>query len=268
MQQLKSLAHTLFHGKAADKKTGLALGCGAVLGAAHVGVLRAIEEHGIKIDAVAGTSIGALVAALYAFGRNWKDIGEVARHLNWFDISGLSPSQYGLLNNQKMGKKIRDLLGEVSFNETRIPLAIVTADISKGEKVVLREGDVGKAVIASSCIPGVFKPVQYDGRMLVDGGIMENVPIEPLRDMGMGYVIGVDLNTRHSYKKPRHIIDVIMNATLIMMNTATKIQTSKADLMITPDLSPFNLVDTGQVDDLIVEGYLEAKKSFPLTFTW
>ena len=257
---VQSMLQKILPGRKKGKKIGLALGGGAVLGAAHVGVLKAIDEYGIQINAVSGTSIGALVAAMYAFGRNWKDIGEMARHLHWFDISGLSPSQYGLLNNEKMGKKIHDLLGDVSFNETRIPLAIVTADISKGEKLVLREGDVGKAVMASSCIPGVFKPVEHDGRMLVDGGIMENVPIQPLCDMGMDYVIGVDLNTRHSYKKPRHIIDVIMNATLIMMNTATKIQTSKADLMLSPDLSEYNLVDTSQVDDLIEEGYREARE--------
>ena len=257
---VRSVIEKIFPGTHNGKKTGLALGGGAVLGAAHVGVLRAIEEYGIKVDAVAGTSIGALVAALYAFGRDWKDIGEVARHLHWFDISSVSPSQYGLLNNQKMGKKICDLLGDVTFKDTLIPLAIVTADISSGEKVVLREGNVGNAVMASSCIPGIFKPVQHDGRMLVDGGIMENVPIQPLRDMGMDYVIGVDLNTRHSYKKPRHIIDVIMNATLIMMNTATKIQASEADLMLSPDLSDYNLVDTSQVDDLIEEGYREARE--------
>ncbi len=259
---IRSVIEKVFPGFHAGKKTGLALGGGAVLGAAHVGVLRAMKEYGIQVDAVAGTSIGAIVAALYAFDRDWKYIGEVARNMHWFDITSVSPSQYGLLNNQKTGEKICDLLGDVTFNETRIPLAIVTADISSGEKVVLRDGNVGDAVMASSCIPGLFKPVEIDGRMLVDGGIMENVPIQPLRDMGMDYVIGVDLNTRHSYKKPRHIIDVIMNATLIMMNTTTRIQTSEADLMLSPDLSEYNLVDTSQVDDLIEEGYQEAKEGF------
>ena len=240
-------------------KIGLALGGGAVLGAAHIGVLKAMEELDIPVHFVAGTSIGALVAALYAFGKDYKQIEKIAAELDWLDVSGLSLSQYGLLSNKKLGKIINKAIGDVDFEDARIPLAMIATDISHGKEVVLKQGNVATAVMASTCIPGIFIPVEIEGKLLVDGGVVENVPISPLKDMGANTIIGVDLNAKTVFKKPENIIGVLLNTLDITLLNATKLQTEQADILITPDLSEFNLIDADQMNDLIEIGYSEAR---------
>ncbi len=242
-----------------NKKIGLAFGGGAVLGAAHIGVFRAIEELKIQIHYLAGTSIGSLIAAFVAFGKTWKEIEEIAQELKWLDISRVSLSKYGLLSNESIGKLINDTIGDVSFDEAEISLAIIATDIASGEKVVITEGKVVDAVMASTCIPGIFNPVETDDKMLVDGGIVENVPTITLEELGAEYLIGVDLNTKHDTKKPENILEILVKAFDYMHNNATKLQTKKAHFIITPDLSAFNAVDLEQIPELIEKGYSEAK---------
>lgn len=242
------------------KKIGLALGGGAVFGAAHIGVLKALDEKGIKIDYISGTSIGAFVAALFAFGYKWNQIETLALNLRWLDISSVTLSQYGLLSNSKLGDYITEHIGKKDFTEADIPLSMIGTDISCGAKVVLNKGDVSTAVMASSCIPGAFKPVERDDLMLVDGGITENVPVSPLIEQGADYIIAVDLNTNLKPARPANILEVIINSFHYTIMSATKIQTIDTDLMIRPDLSSFNRIDTGQVKDLMQIGYETAIK--------
>ena len=191
--------------KAKDKKislkkinnTGLALGGGAVLGAAHVGVLKAIEEANIKIDCVAGTSIAAFIAALYAFGKTISEIEVIGRELKWIDIAEVTLSRYALLSNEKLGELVEEHIGDKNIEDAHIPLSIVACDAASGEKVILDKGPVTDAVMASACIPGIFKPIVIDNRMLIDGGVVENVPITTLKGLGAEFVIGVDLNAKY-----------------------------------------------------------------------
>ena len=242
-----------------EKKIGLALGGGAVLGAAHVGVLRAVEEFGVQIDCIAGTSIGAFVAALWAFGKKADDIEEIARDLNWLDISALSLSKFGLLSNKKLGDRIREVVGERTFSHSRIPLAMVATDIANGDRVVLQKGDVATAVMASTCIPGVFVPVEIGGRLLVDGFIVENVPVTAVQELGARRVIAVDLNAVHTTKEPLNIVEILLHTFNFALRSATQLLTQEADLLIAPDLSEFNLVEIKQVPELIEKGYQQAK---------
>jgi NTE family protein len=241
-----------------EQKIGLALGGGAVLGAAHIGVLKAIDELGIEIDYISGTSIGAFVAGLYANGLGWRDIQALSETLNWLDVSGLSFSNMGLLSNRKMGELIREKIGDVNLEDSDIPIAMIAADIETLEKVVLTKGSVAKAAMASTCVPGVFAPVEIDGRLLVDGGIVENVPISPLEAMGAEIIIAVDLNSEHKNKRPSNILEVLLRTFIATSETATQFQTRKADILITPDLSEFNVVEIDQSPDLIEKGYHEA----------
>jgi NTE family protein len=237
------------------KKIGLALGGGAVFGAAHVGVLRAIEEKKIDISYISGTSIGALVAALWAFGIGWGKIAGLAKDTKWLDISSLSLSKFGILSNKGIRKLMNENIGESTFDDAKIPLAMIATDISNGEKVVLKSGNVADAVMASACIPGIFIPVEIDNRMLVDGGIVENIPLSPLEEMGAKYIIGVDLNSNHQYQKPKNILEVMLNSFHFTLMAAAKLQTEEADLLLQPDLSGYNRVDLNQVGDLIEIGY-------------
>jgi NTE family protein len=243
-----------------NKKIGLALGGGAVLGAAHIGVLKALHEQNISISYVAGTSIGAFVSAFVAFGKTWQEIQEIAKDLNWLDISAISLSQYGLLSNKKMGELLSERIGDVNFEDANIPTAMIATDIASGDKVVLRKGKIAQAVMASTCIPGIFAPVEIENKLLVDGGVVENVPITPLEDMGAEIIIGVDLNTERPAEKPQNIIEVLLRSFDFLIKTATELQTEEADILIKPDLSDFNMIDIDQADDLIQVGYAEAQK--------
>ncbi len=243
------------------KNTGLALGGGAVLGAAHVGVLRALEEIDFKVNYITGTSIGAFVAAFVAFGKNWREIEEIASELKWFDITRVTLSKYGLLSNEKLGDLIIKHIGDRNIEDSEIPLAMIATDITTGEKVILNKGSVANAVMASTCIPGIFKPVEIDGRVLVDGGIVENVPINTIKRLGAEYVIGVDLNANRKNEKPDNIIDVLLNSFHFIMKQNILFQTEAADLLLQPDLSKYNMANMEHVQDIMDKGYDDAQKS-------
>ncbi len=245
---------------------GLALGGGAVLGAAHVGVLRVIDEYDIKITHVAGTSIGAFVAAFFAFGKTWKEIREIATELKWFDITGSSLSRFALLSNEKLGELIVKHIGDKEIEDADIPLAMVAADIATGEKIVLKKGSIADAAMASTCIPGIFNPVDIDGKLLVDGGVVENVPVNTLKDLGAKKMIAVDLNSQHSFGAPENILDVIINSYHYTMQAASELQTKEADILIEPDLSDFNRSNMDQVKELMEKGHKDAKKQLKKVF--
>lgn len=241
---------------------GLALGGGAVLGAAHVGVLRAIEEHRLEISHVSGTSIGAFIAALYAFELPLERIREVVLDLDWLNISSLSLPRLGLFSNEKLGKNLEQAIGRKNIEDATRPLSIMSCDIATGKAVCLQHGDVARAVMASACIPGFFNPVNIDGKMLVDGGLVENVPISPLRKSGCKTILAVDLSSRRHYRMPEDIVDVLTNSLDIAMNTAVQLQLKDADILIETELSAYSRTDTHQLPKLVDEGYQAANKVF------
>ena len=245
-----------------EKRIGLALGGGAVLGAAHIGVLKAFEEMGIRIHCIAGASVGAVVATLYAFGVPLPEIENFALHLTWRDTSRLNVSKMGLFSNEALGRMIQSWLGNACLQDARMPLAVMVTDVVRAERFSVTEGDIKTAIMASTCVPGAFVPVEVDGQILVDGGLLENVPLTPLTEMGADFRVGVDLTARREYPRPNHIIDVITNAIEMALACSTRIQTQAADLLICPDLSAYTFVDTGHVDELIHKGYDAAMQSF------
>lgn len=238
-----------------DKKVGLALGGGATLGAAHVGVLRALEEFDIEIDCIAGTSIGAMVGAFYAFGMSVNDIEDIALDLNWPDISGLALSKMGLLTNDAMGKLLDEYFGDVQFDEAHIPFAAVATDISTGKKAILKKGDVSDAVKASTCIPVLFEPVEIDGRLLVDGGLKESVPLSAVQERGVDFTIGVDLNAYRNYERPENILDILNNTLDIALKHLANVNLKEIDLLIQPNLAEFSRSDTKNTAEMITLGY-------------
>jgi NTE family protein len=256
----------LFSGKGSRKnistgKIGLALGGGAALGGFHIGVLKAIDELNIPIHVISGTSIGAFIATLFAFGKGWQEIRDLALDLNWFNISKVTLSQFGLLSNEKLGEIIKNSFGNVTFEQSEIQLAVVATDLAAGKKVVLSEGEVIPAVLASACLPGVFKPVELDKMMLVDGGLLENVPVSPLKEMGAKTIIAVDLMASAMRHTPKNIIEVLTKSYSLVFVSSTKIKLDDADIMISPDLSDFNLIDTKQTRKLLDVGYRSARSA-------
>lgn len=234
---------------------GLALGGGAALGAAHVGVLKALEEYNVRPKYIAGTSIGALIGCLYAFGMPVQEIEQIARSLDWLDVSGIALSKMGLLSNDELGEVIDANLGDVTFEQADIPVAVVATDISNGEKVILKEGDVSEAVKASACIPVLFEPVEIEGRLLVDGGLLESVPLSILEDLGAEYFVGVDLKANRKYSRPNDLIDVLNNTLEIALIHLGKVQLDQVDLLIQPQLGTYSRTDTEHIPEMIELGY-------------
>lgn len=244
------------------RPVGLALSGGATLGAAHAGALRALHEAEVPIDYLAGTSIGAVAAALYAFETPVDDIEEVALEMGWLSISSFSPSRMGLLANRKLGDILREHIGEPDFADASIPFAVVATDISRGSRVILSEGKVLPAVLASACVPGVFQPIEHEDRLLVDGGLMENLPISPLREFGARSIIGVDLNLRREYQRPDDLIDVVLNSIDIAVNNATRLRAGEGiDLLIAPSLSSYSRFRSQRGALLVEEGLHAAQEA-------
>lgn len=248
----------IFSNGASFPRVGVALSGGASRGIAHIGVLQALKDNGIKIDFLSGTSIGAMVAALYAFGIPIEDIHRRAREMSWLRISSVKISKTALLSNRIMGEIIEDFLGDANIEDSLIPLAIVTTDISHGKKVVLRSGNVSRAVMASTAIPGIFSPIYIDGRLLVDGFLVDNVPISILKEMGADVTIGVNLGTLKEYREPKGIINIIMNAFDIAIDANTSLTSQGADVLIAPKLSEIELSDSARDSRLFDEGYSAA----------
>lgn len=244
------------------KKTGLALGGGVVYGAAHIGVLRAIEENKIRVDHISGTSIGALVGTLYAFGFDWRQIRDITKDLRWLKIAAVKLSKYGLLSNRKLRDLVLKHIGDVHFTDANLPLSIMATNIDNGEKVVIESGRVAEAVMASTCIPGLFAPVIKEKAMLVDGGLVENVPVSPLQKAGLEHIIAVDLNAGMGIERPSSIIDIMLNSFELMLNSAAFMHTQQADIMICPDLSAFKRTDFDKMESMIDVGYESAMRAF------
>lgn len=177
-------------------KIGYALGGGAARGLSHIGVLKVLKDEGIYPDVVAGTSIGALIGALYAGGLEPNEIEQFVLGLDWkklLQLMDITLPLNGFLQGKKVVSLLKSILGETTFSQLRFDFACVATDIVSGEQVVLREGSLIEAVRASISIPGIFTPTVIGGRYLVDGGLVNTVPVSVCREMGTEYVIGVNV---------------------------------------------------------------------------
>lgn len=246
------------------KKIGLALGGGAFRGAAHIGVLQVFEENGIRPNHISGTSIGALIGTLYAFEIPVQKMLEIAREITWLSISHFSLSKMGLLNNDEIGEIIEKFLGaDRQIEDSPIPLSIVATDIEKGSKVVFEKGSVIDAVLASTCIPGIFIPIEIDNRMLVDGFLVENVPVTPLQNKELDMIIAVNLGVKREYNRPDDIIDIIISALDLAVEVHSRSIIKAANVIIEPDVGNYSRFDSKKIDKFYEEGYQAAQKALP-----
>ncbi len=235
---------------------GLALGGGAAKGVAHVGVLKALEDANVDIEYIAGTSVGAMLAALYAFNVDIDTIGDLSRRLTLSKVTTFKLNKTGFFSTNSLKDLMLEYLGDVNIEDATIPLAIVATDINSGEEVILTSGSVADAVCASAAIPGIYIPVIIGNRTLVDGGLVQNVPIEAVKAMGAGVTIASHLNSVSHYSEPSHVLDVMRNAFEIAVSHHTQDQVADADLLIGMDLSDFSLRDnTERYDELFAIGY-------------
>lgn len=179
---------------AGRRRVGLALGGGGARGMAHVGVIRALERAGIPVDCIAGTSAGSVAGAAYATGLNGDQLLEMALQLRWRDILQPVWPRQGFISFARLESFFARVTGDPTFADLKIPYAAVATDLATGRQVVLREGRVARAVRASCSVPGIVTPVEVDGRLLIDGGMVNNLPISVVRDLGADVVIAVGLS--------------------------------------------------------------------------
>ena len=244
-----------------NTRIGLALSGGAAKGIAHIGALKAFEEENIKIHCISGTSVGALVASYFAFGRPAESIMSICSTLNLSKIINFTFERGGLFSTENIREMILRDLGDVRIEDANIPLAICATDIETGEQLIFRKGNLADIVCASMAVPGLFVPVEVDGRILVDGGLVENVPISPLPGMGAGIVVAIDLSHVSRYPKPTDTLDVISNAINIGIDFNTRKQLKNADIPVPLDLSHYSLTNNADcVEELYMEGYRPMKQ--------
>ena len=177
-------------------RIGLALGSGSARGLAHIGVLRALKEAGIEVDVVAGTSMGAVIGAVFAAGK-LEGLTAKLQNLDWQSIVALLDPVFprsGLIDGQRIAEFVRAHVPSARIEDLLLPFAAVATDITNGEQVVATTGDLTEAVRASIAVPGIVTPVRSNGRILVDGGLVNPVPVSVARAMGADLVIAVDLN--------------------------------------------------------------------------
>src|SRR5277367_4413541 len=228
---------TFAYGNTGERpKVGLALGGGFARGVAHVGVLRVLEEHEIPIDFIAGTSVGALIAAAYASGATLDHMAQQAAITRFRDFGRWTLSRMGMASNEPLQDFLHRLTPAKYFKQMRIPLAIVATDLLKGTSIHFIEGEIGPALRASCAYPGLFLPVEHQDHYLVDGFLTEQVPAPAVRQMGAELVIGIHLEPGLLESKPRNTIEVISRSFSIIQSVANQPWRGVTDVLIEPDV--------------------------------
>ena len=219
----------------APPKIALALGGGAARGFAHIGVIKALESHGIVPDMVIGTSSGSLVGALYASGYGGFDLQRTALQLDDTIIADWSLPDRGFIKGEALQNFVNQAVQNRPMEKLNKPFAVVATDLQSGEPVVFRTGNTGMAVRASSSVPGVFQPVTISGREYVDGGLVSPVPVRAARAMGADLVIAVYISNNPRLGKTKDSVDVMLQTFAIMGQSIAGYELSEADIVIRPD---------------------------------
>jgi NTE family protein len=237
----------------APRRLGLALGGGAVRGAAHLGVLSVLEREGIVPDVVAGVSAGAIVGAGVAAGVPSAEMLEALRKASWLQIAVPAwLSKLSMLDSSPLGALIEKVTAVSDFEGLRIPFAVLACDLLTGEEVVINSGPLREAIVASSAIPGLFEPVRRGDRLLVDGQLLVNVPVQTAIDLGADYVLGIDIMPPPAGSaEPAEWRDVMLMSWDIMQRRLHG-GDLKPDLMVTPavgSISPWDFLHVSQAYD-------------------
>lgn len=278
------------------KKIGIALSGGAARGLAHVGVLQVLEGLGVDINAVSGTSMGAIVGAVYSLGIDLEEIVKYIKETDWrsfllFSVFGLSKS--GIINDRKVDEVLTKFLGDKTFDDCAKPFCCVAADIRTGKKVVINYGKLKEAVRASIAVPGIFPPVYSGGKMLVDGGVVEPLPTEAIKIFDCNFIIASSIvfenedgkgysepdvkeNRNYESSEPdfyfghdetsfkKLSIQTILDRSMSIMHTQmVKSYTEQAQIVIEPMIGGFGFFDFTKGEKIIEVGRRAAERKVP-----
>lgn len=266
-----------------DRKVGLALSGGGVRGLAHIGVLEVLENEEIPINMIAGTSMGAIIGAMYAQSNNAAEIKEAAQNVGWRELArmlALTLPRTGLISGRKIRARLKEIVGEVDFADLQIPFACVAADIITGEEVIMKSGPVLEAVIASMSVPIILNAARWHGRYLVDGGVVNPVPVSVIKDMGADFIIASNAimqpvdrfrNTQPEAERQKNrgrvnepnIFNIMIQLVNITSYQALKSGIIGADVVIKPRVADIRFGDFRNAKECIYQGELAAQASVP-----
>jgi len=266
LRTAKDKLRSFAHGKEGEPRerprVGLALAGGFARGIAHIGVLRVLQEAKIPIDCIAGTSVGALIGASYCAGASLEEMERIGSETSFTDFGRWTPSWLGLATNLRMEKYLARFTPAKTFEELHTPLAIATTDINAGVSVYYSHGPLAPVIRASCAYPGLFVPIQYDGRTLVDGFLTAPVPLEGALLLGADIVIAVYLEAG-TLEQPRTFTDILSRAFNILQRHTDLSWRTQADIVIEPDVKPFVWDDFTKTPEMVAAGEAAALAALP-----
>jgi NTE family protein len=243
---------------------GLALGGGFARGFAHLGVLQVLEQAHVPISCIAGTSVGSILGAAYASGAPLARIIATCRTLRLRDIARWRVSRLALASNHRLGDLIERVFEARSFEQLRIPMAVVATDLNSGEPVVITHGNLIDAIRASCAFPGLFEPVEIGTRCLADGGLVAPVPTRAARDLGASFVLGVSVGLQDGYRgTPSNIFQVVSRAVTAAQKHQMEVWERHADLVLRPDVQSLAWDDFDHAEEAMEAGAIAARRAMP-----
>lgn len=273
----------------------LALGGGGARGLAHIGVIKVLEEAGIPIDLVVGTSMGALIGCMYAqrnsiagveedfkaflnsedfvksglgmFKKNENPenfFGQIAHSIRKRVVINLAQTKKGMASEKRIFRVVEILAGQGRIEKTKKPFAAVATNLENGNIVIFSHGSIKHALVASSAIPGYLPPIRYRGMVLVDGAVGCSIPVEPALKLGADFVIGVDVSADVDAEPfPENVVDILFRSTLITSKRCDELVKEKASSVIRPEVGRFHWADFSEIDELISAGENAARGKIP-----
>lgn len=251
-------------------KVGLVLSAGSLRGVTHVGVITVLENAGFPVDLVAGTSMGSVVGAIYAAGRPIPEMWKTATSLRASSASNLNAVSLlrlvladKLLSSEKAAAQVSRIIGGATFDDLKKPFACVAMDLTTGEPIIFREGDVASAVRASINLPGIFEPVEYRHRYLVDGGVVAYVPTVAAKLLGADWIIASVTEPDYTRQKPKTVLDSLEQVIDIRGSLLAREQKKLANYLIEPPVGDIGMYEAGRSEEAISKGVIAAYRRLP-----
>ena len=239
------------------KEINLVLSGGAAKGIAHIGVLKAINELGIKVRAVSGVSAGAIISVFYASGYSPEGMFSLLKQVNWFKLFKFKPPLKGLIGWEKAISFLEEVLPYRRLEKLEIPTYICATDLYSGKALYFSEGSLIPPLLGSCAIPGIFEPVAYDKYLLVDGGVVNNLPVEPFQGSDIPTVC-VDVLPIEEEKNIKNILHILLRSFFLAVRSNSEKRREFCNLVIVPELENFSPLDVKKADQIMERGYRKA----------
>ena len=246
-------------------KVGLVLSAGSLRGVAHVGVIQVLEDAGFPIDSVAGTSMGAVVGSMYAAGLTPKRLRDFALSIKVGSGNDLSSARLislllfdKLLSSENTELMLRKNIGNIRFDQTLKPFACVSMDVYTGEAIIFRDGDLAKAVRASMNLPGIFRPLEYRHRFLVDGGVVDYIPVDASRLLGAEWTLASVTETDYTTARPENVLESLLQVIDIRGSYLSHEQRKQADFLIEPPVGDIGMFEDHRIVEAMDKGVVTA----------